>query len=121
MAVCAGIKRNGGRCTATVDGPNDYCYQHDPKRAGERRRNASKAARSKPSRELVTIKRRIWDVIDAVLEGSQDRGRAAVALQGFNALRGMIELERKARELDELEARLEELEEILERQAKRGA
>jgi hypothetical protein len=49
-------------------------------------------------------------VIDAVLEGSQDRGRAAVAIQGFNSLRGALELERKVREVDELETRIEQLE-----------
>ena len=49
-------------------------------------------------------------MIDAVLEGSQDRGRAAVAIQGFNALRGVLELERKIKETDELETRIEALE-----------
>src|ERR671913_2289690 len=57
--------------------------------------------------EIRDLKKRISEVIDAVLEGSQDRGRAAVAIQGFNALRGVLELERKIRELDELEARIE--------------
>ena len=50
----------------------------------------------------------------AVLEGSQDRGRAAVAIQGFNALRGVLELERKIKETDELEARIEALEQTQE-------
>jgi hypothetical protein len=49
-----------------------------------------------------------------VLEGSQDRGRAAVAIQGFNALRGVLELERKIKEADELEARIEALERMQE-------
>jgi hypothetical protein len=48
--------------------------------------------------------------VEAVLDGSQDRGRAAVAIQGFNSLRGVLELERKVREVDELEARIEQLE-----------
>jgi hypothetical protein len=61
-------------------------------------------------KEIRDLKRRILEVIDGVLEGSQDRGRAAVAIQGFNALRGVLELERKIRELDELEARIEALE-----------
>jgi hypothetical protein len=33
-----------------------------------------------------------------------------VAIQGFNSLRGVLELERRVRELDDLEARLAELE-----------
>jgi hypothetical protein len=109
MHRCAGIKRDGGQCTTIVRPPQLYCYQHDPERAEERRRNASRAARS-GGKEIRELKRRISEVIDAVLDGSQDRGRAAVAIQGFNALRGTLELERKIRELDELEARIEALE-----------
>ncbi len=33
-----------------------------------------------------------------------------MAIQGFNALRGALELERRVRELDEIEARVEALE-----------
>ena len=68
MVRCAGIKRDGGRCTVIVNGSQTtYCYQHDPKRAEERRRNASRAARSKPSRELVGIKQRLSDLANDVL------------------------------------------------------
>ena len=112
MPRCPATKRNGGQCTTIVKPPQTHCYAHDPERAEERKRNASRAGRS-GSREIKDLKRRISEVIDAVLEGSQDRGRAAVAIQGFNALRGMLELERKIREADELEARLAALEEAL--------
>jgi hypothetical protein len=53
-------------------------------------------------------------VVEAVLGGSQDRGRGAVAIQGFNALRGVLELERKIKETDALEARIEALEQSQE-------
>ena len=110
MPRCPGTKRDGGQCTTIVKPPQTHCYAHDPDRSEERRRNASRAGRSAGGREIRDLKRRISEVIDAVLEGSQDRGRAAVAIQGLNALRGVLELERKVRELDELEARIEELE-----------
>ncbi len=110
MAVCAGIKRKGGRCTAAVGPGESYCYHHDPERAGQRKRAASRAGKSVGGREVRNLKRRISDVIDGVLEGSQDRGRAAVAIQGFNALRGVLETERKVKETEELAARIEELE-----------
>ena len=110
MPRCPVTKRDGGRCTTIVKSPQVYCYQHDPERAEERKRNASKAGKSAGGREIKDLKRRILEVVDAVLEGSQDRGRAAVAIQGFNALRGVLELERKIRQLDELEARIEALE-----------
>jgi hypothetical protein len=70
----------------------------------------AKLRRAKNAAKFSDLKRRISDVVDAVLEGSQDRGRAAVAIQGFNALRGVLELERKIKEADDLEARIEALE-----------
>jgi hypothetical protein len=109
MPKCPATKRDGGQCTTIVRPPLLYCYQHDPERAEERKRNASRAGKSS-GREIKDLKRRISEVVDAVLEGTQDKGRAAVAIQGLNALRGALELERKIRELDELEARIEALE-----------
>jgi hypothetical protein len=119
MPRCAGIKRDGGRCAAIVDG--SYCYQHDPARAEERRRNASRAARSRPSRELVTIKQRLSDLADDVLEGRKDRSVAAVASQVLNVYLRAVAVEMKAREQQELVERLATLEEQLERGERRGA
>jgi hypothetical protein len=110
MAICSGIKRDGSRCTATVEPPQEYCWWHDPANADKRRRAASKGGKGGGSREIRDLKQRISDVVDAVLEGSQDRGRTAVAIQGFNALRGVLELERKIREQEEILERIEALE-----------
>jgi hypothetical protein len=117
MARCAGIKRDGGQCTVIVNGAQTtYCYQHDPKRAEERRRNASRAARSKPNRELVGIKQRLSDLADDVLAGEVDRGVGAVASQILNVYLRAVSVELKAREQLELTERLEALEEALEQQ-----
>ena len=62
--------------------------------------------------EIRDLKKRISEVIDAVLEGSQDRGRAAVAIQGFNALKSVLELEVK--EQKEILERIEALEQSAE-------
>jgi hypothetical protein len=110
MARCAGTTRDGRQCTVIVKPPQAYCYQHDPARSEERRRNASRAGKSVGGREIRDLKKRISEVIEAVLEGSQDRGRAAVAIQGFNALKSVLELERRIKETEELEARIESLE-----------
>jgi len=114
MGVCTGIKRDGTRCTATVEPPQKYCWWHDPANADKRRRAAARGGKGGGSKEIRDLKKRISNVIDAVLEGSQDRGRAAVAIQGLNALRGVLELERKVKETDELEARIELLEQSQE-------
>ena len=49
-----------------------------------------------------------------MLEGELETGRAAVANQLINTRLRAIELERKIKETEELEARLEELEQALE-------
>jgi antitoxin (DNA-binding transcriptional repressor) of toxin-antitoxin stability system len=114
MAVCSGIKRDGSRCTATVEAPQEYCWWHDPANADKRRRAASKGGRGGGGKEIRDLKKRISEVIDAVLEGSQDRGRAAVAIQGFNALKSVLELERKVKEQEEILERIEALEQSAE-------
>ena len=110
MPRCPATKRDGGQCTTIVKPPLTHCYQHAPERATERKRNASRAGRGAGGREIKDLKRRVLEVVDAVLEGSQDRGRAAVAIQGFNALRAVLEQERKLKEAEVLEARIEALE-----------
>jgi hypothetical protein len=116
MVRCAGVKRDGGRCTVIVNGSRNYCYQHDPERAEERRRNASRAAKSKPGRELLGIKQRLSGLAYAVLTGGVDRGVAAAASQILNVYLRAVSVELKAREQLELTERLEALEEALEQQ-----
>jgi hypothetical protein len=113
---CAGIKRDGGRCTTIVTPPQTHCYQHDPERAGERKRNASRAAKSKPSRELAGIKQHLSDLADDVLAGEVDRAVAAVASQVLNVYLRAVSVELKIREQQEMTERLEELETLLEQQ-----
>ena len=110
MFVCPGLKRDGGRCTVVVSGPNDYCYQHDPARATERRRNASKASKSRPSRELSGIKAQLEDLTQDVLSGNLETSRAAVANQLLNTRLRAIEAERRIKETEELEGRIADLE-----------
>jgi hypothetical protein len=121
MAVCAGIKRDGSRCTATVEPPQTYCWWHDPANAEARRRSASKAARSKPSRELVSIKTLCEDLTQQVLSGELETSRAAVANQLINTRLRAVELERKLKETEEIEARIEALERAKEGGRRWGA
>ncbi len=110
MPRCAGSKRDGGHCTATVEPPQRYCWWHDPANADKRRRSASKAARSKPGRELVGIKGLLSDLTDRVLDGGLETGPAAVANQLINTRLRAVELERKIKETEEFEERLAALE-----------
>jgi hypothetical protein len=89
------------------------CHLHDPARADQRHRHASKAARSKGNKEVATLKEEIKTVIADVKAGDLDRNDAAVMIQGYRALKDFISLQRQIRETDELAAEIEEMREIL--------
>ncbi len=114
MPRCAGNKRDGGRCTVIVAPPDTYCYQHDPSRSEERKRNASKGGKSRgaPS-EIADLKAQLKDLADGVLKSKIERADAVVVNQILNTRARLIELERKVKETDQLEARLEALESVL--------
>jgi len=114
MPRCGGSKPNGSPCERIVGASQGYCYAHDPGRAEERRRNASRAARSKPSRELSDIKRRLSEMADGVLAGNVNRSSAAVAGQLLNTVIRAVGVELKVREQQDLIERMEELERLLE-------
>jgi hypothetical protein len=118
MPRCAGKKGDGTPCERIVGSSQEYCYAHDPSYAEDRKKAASKAARS-PARsrsntEIREIKGRLKDLYAAVLEGRAERAAAAVANQIANTQLRAIELERRVREQEELEERLDELEDLLE-------
>jgi hypothetical protein len=116
LAKCAGIKRDGGRCRGIAIDGSDYCYAHDPDRAEERKRAAAKGGRrggrGRPASELSEIKQGVRDLIAGVLsddaEERVDRGRAAVALQGYNTLLRAVEIGQRG-DLEDLARDVEEL------------
>ena len=115
MLECLGITQDGRRCRGVAIDGSEWCYAHDPARAEERRRNASKggkrAGRGRPSpatAELARLQSRFEALADEVLNGGVNRGDACVI--------GLL----KAREQEELIERLETLEEALEANARNG-
>ena len=115
-AQCTAVKRNTERCTLPANGPQGLCWAHDPANAEKRRRGASRGGKAKANRELPSIKARLEDLTEQVLSGELPTGPAAVANQLINTRLRAIELERKIKETEELEARLE----ALERDTKEG-
>ena len=113
MASCRATKANGEPCTLAATGPQGFCWAHDPANREKRSRMASRAAKSKPNRELSSIKTLLADLTERVLSGELATGQAAVANQLINTRLRAIELERKIRETEELEERLEALEGVL--------
>jgi septal ring factor EnvC (AmiA/AmiB activator) len=113
MPRCAGIKRDGGRCAVVVGPGQSHCYAHDPDRADERRRNASRGGRMKGAGEISDLKKQLANLAADVLSGKVERGVAAVVNQIINTRARLLEVERKIKETEELEARLEALEAVL--------
>ena len=114
MAICRATKASGEPCTLAASGPQGFCWAHDPANRDKRSRMASKAARSKPNRELSEIKELLKDLTERVLgeEGTErlETGPAAVANQLINTRLRAIEQERKIKETKDLEARIGALE-----------
>jgi hypothetical protein len=123
MDRCGFIKGSGERCKGSATGPHGICWAHAPENAERRRRMASRAAKSKPNRELRDLKALLSDLTERVLGGEGvehlESGRAAVANQLINTRLRAIEQERKNRETEDLEARIEALERTHEQ--KKGA
>jgi hypothetical protein len=119
MALCSGIRADGGRCKAQAIADSQWCFGHHPDYEEQRRRRASKGGkrggRGRPQAELANIKERLSDLADDVLADRVDRGVAAVASQVLNVYLRAVSVELKAREQLELTERLEALEEALER------
>jgi hypothetical protein len=113
-STCTATKRDGSPCTLPSCGSDGLCWAHDPKNAERRRRGQSRGGKSKPTKELVSIKQRLSVLADDVLEGSVDRGVAAVASQILNVYLRAIELERKVKEQEEILDRIEALEQSAE-------
>jgi hypothetical protein len=114
MAKCSGIRADGGRCGAQAIRGEEHCINHHPDYEATRRRRATKGGRrggrGRPQTELGDIKRRLSDLADDVLEGSVDKGVAAVASQVLNVYLRAIGTELQVREQVELEQRLQVLE-----------
>jgi hypothetical protein len=120
MAVCSGIKADGGRCHAQAMRNSEWCVGHDPNQAEARRRRASKGGkrggRGRPTTELARLKERFETLAYAVLSGKIKRADAAVAGQLLNGARACVRDGLAAREQEELVARMEDLETLLEQQ-----
>jgi hypothetical protein len=118
MALCSGIRADGGRCKAQAIRGSAYCVGHDPDQAEARRRRASKGGkrggRGRPVAELGALRDENSDIRRRLLEGELAPNVAAVALQSINTDIRAVGAALKAREQEELIERLEALEGALE-------
>jgi hypothetical protein len=114
MPRCGGIRPDGSQCERVIDSESTYCYSHDPERREQRKRAAAKAGSTPWKTELREAKRMLKGLAQDVLDGKVKRADGSVVAQVYGVLARFIELERKAREAEEFEARLAELEKLAE-------
>jgi LPS O-antigen subunit length determinant protein (WzzB/FepE family) len=115
-SICTANKRDGSPCTLPSYESSSLCWAHDPANAERRRRGQSRGGRSKPTKELISVKQRLSELADDVLEGNVDRADAAVTSQVLNVYLRAVSLELKVREQQEFEERIEQIEQAIERQ-----
>jgi hypothetical protein len=109
MPRCAGYKGNGLPCEHIVRAAQSYCYGHDPNRAGERKRNSSKAAKAKVG-EIGTIKDTLKQLASDVLTEEVSKEKATVVARIYGVLLRAIHEEREQMVQDEIVERLHQLE-----------
>jgi hypothetical protein len=111
MSQCSATKPNGERCKGTADGPDGYCWSHDPKNAAKRHRNASKAATAKADREIRETKAEIRELVRLVKEEGFDHSAANTCNRLYQTLLQYIVVERGVYREDDLAQRIKELQE----------
>ena len=109
MSQCSATKPNGERCKRTADGPEGYCWAHDPKNQEKRRTNASRAATAKADREIRETKAEIRSLIHLVREEDFDVSKANTINRLFQTLLQYIVVERGVYREDELAQRIRDL------------
>ena len=124
MSRCTAIKASGDRCKGRATLGSEWCWNHNPDHADERRRHGARGGkrggRGRPSVELARLQGRFEELAEKVLEGEIERGVGAVAGQLLNGARACVRDGLAAREQEELIGRMEALEQALEqRQAQR--
>jgi hypothetical protein len=109
MVTCAGTKRDGSPCTASVEAPARFCWWHDPENAAQRRRAASRGGSSRPSREVRTLKADLRELIGRVESGELEPTPANTMIRAYSVLIELIKLERGVYLEEDLAARVEAL------------
>jgi hypothetical protein len=66
VPLCSATKRDGEPCKISVEPGVEFCWAHDPANREQRQRITSRAGRSKPNKELLSIKERLSALADGV-------------------------------------------------------
>ena len=114
MPRCTATKGDGAPCQAIVKESQQVCHAHDPARADQRRRAASKAGKSRTGGEISVIKTRLRELAEDVVADRVTTAKGSVAAQILGVYLRAVEQERKQLEYEELRGEMSELRELFE-------
>ena len=85
MRLCNATTRAGEPCQRPAQNHNEFCIGHDPDKANERRRMASRGGRGRVNTETRAIKKLMDSLTEQALAGEIDSSvvHAVVALQNI--------------------------------------
>jgi deoxyribodipyrimidine photolyase-like uncharacterized protein len=109
MSQCSFTKPNGERCKLAAQGPQGVCWNHDPKNAAKRRKQASKAATAKADKEIREVKKEIRYLIGHVREEDFDVSKANAINRLYQTLLQYILAERGIYREEDLAVRIRQL------------
>jgi hypothetical protein len=109
MSQCSFTKPNGERCKLAAQGQQGVCWNHDPKNAEQRRKQASRAATAKADKEVREVKGEIRDLIRRVRDEGFDATQANAINRLYNTLLAYILAERGIYREEDLAVRIREL------------
>lgn len=119
---CTSPKADGSPCTRDPQPGKDVCWSHDDSEAiaDQRRRNSSAGGKAVMSlvsekataqrQEIAGIKEQLRTLAAELKDGSVPPQTGGVVVQVYNALLRAVDLDRKVRELDDMDERLSALE-----------
>jgi hypothetical protein len=114
LSRCSAIKGSGERCKGRATLGSEWCWNHNPDHAAERRRHGAKGGkrggRGRPIAELGALRGENADIRRRLLKGELLPNVAAVAVQSINTDIRAVGAAMKAREQEEILERLESLE-----------
>jgi hypothetical protein len=109
MSQCSFTKPNGERCKLAAQGQQGVCWNHDPKNAEQRRRQASKAATAKADKEVREVKLEIRELIRLVRDEDVDVSAANTMNRLYQTLLQYILAERGIYREEDLAVRIRRL------------
>ena len=118
MSRCTAIKASGERCKGRAIEGSEWCWNHNPAHADERRRHGARGGkrggRGRPIAELGALRVENADIRRRLLEGELMPNVAAVAVQSINTDIRAVGAAMKAREQEEILERIATLEQSAE-------